>query len=391
MKISYKSTINIFLFFAIFYFTVYQCAFSQNTSNSIKKIDSICTSNNVFRFQLTRFEPSISNPLDEQPIGDANLPPLINLVGLKSSGIFQELRLLACYDLNYNLIRIEGYEQRLNCGIQYKWYFENNVLVAINQTRHGFVDANDDLKNTIIKEVLLNKNNNWSGSRELFKEGILQSSEQLSSFDQSLVSIHSRKLPAFMSSKLYKFIENDEQYFSDADATNFDFKLKTSKYYYNCPGSDFLVKNLIYYDVQEAYYSNTSRVLLTGSKLKNPQIFTFRGLVSYKESIQKAAPNGAIKIGDASWCLEWIDVNFDGHDDIKIYSREIDCYYVYNSDLKLFEFNPLINGNQLIRMGFNENEQKVEWLDHFAEEQQDIEVPKIYFKWDNGYLRKFTE
>jgi hypothetical protein len=391
MNISYKSTINIFLIFAIIYFIVYQSVFSQNTSNSINKIDSICTSNNVFRFQLTRFEPSTSNPLDENPIGDVSLPPLINLVGLKSSGIFQELRLLACYDLNYNLIRIEGYEQRENCGIQYKWYFENSVLVAINQTRHGFVNASDDLKNTIIKEVLLNKNNNWSGSRELYKEGTLQSSEQLSSYDQSLVNIHSRKLPAFMSSKIYKFIENNMQYYSDADATNFDFKLKTSKYYYNCPSSDFLVKNLIYYDIKEAYYSTTSRVLLTGSKLKKPQFFTFRGLASYQESIQKASPNGAIKIADASWCLEWIDVNFDGHDDIKIYSRQIDCYYVYNPELKLFEFNPLINGNQIIGMGFNVNEKKVEWLNNIAEEQQEIEIPKIFFKWDNGYLRKFIE
>jgi hypothetical protein len=194
-----------------------------------------------------------------------------------------------------------------------------------------------------------------------------------------------------MSSKIYKFIENDLQYYSDADATNFDFKLKTSKYYYNCPSSDFLVKNLIYYDFKEAYYSTTSRVLLTGSKLKNPQFFTFRGLASYQESIQKASPNGAIKIADASWCLEWIDVNFDGHDDIKIYSRQIDCYYVYNPELKLFEFNPLINGNQIIGMGFNVNEKKVEWLNNIAEEQQDIEIPKIFFKWDNGYLRKFIE
>lgn len=373
------------LFFALSY------VFSQSSIKIINKIDSICLTNNVYRLHLTRFEPSTTNPLDDQLNSDQNLPPLLNLAALKSSGIFEELKVLATYDLNFNLIRIDGYEQRLKSGLQYKWYFDKNNLVSIVQTRHGFSDSPDEFKNTILKEVLVYNNNTWSGNRELFKEGNLFSTDQFSSFDQSLVNIHSRKLPAFMSNKLFKFNENDAQFYSDADATNFNYKLKTSKYFYSCPSSDFIVKNLIYYDVQESYYSNTSRVLLTGSKLKYPQFFTSRGLTSYEESIKKASPSGSIKIGDASWCLEWIDVNFDGHDDIKIYSREIDCYYVYNSELKLFEFNPLINGNQLIRMGFNEKEKKVEWLDHFAEEQQDIEVPKIFFKWDNGYFRKFIE
>ena len=383
-----KRILLVLLYFSIFN---YSSLFSQNKTSLISKIDSICITNNLYRLQLTRFEPSTTNPFDDYLIRNENLPPLLNLTGLKLSGIFEELKVLASYDLNFNLIRIDGYEQRKNCGIHYKWYFDKNNLVSIVQTRHGFVDANDDLKNTIIKESLVYENNNWSGKREIYKERNLELIEQFTSFEQSLVNVHSRKLSAFMSSKLYKFNENDEQYDSDAEATNFDYKLKTSKYFYNCPSSDFVVKNFLYYDLQYAHYTNTSRVLLTGSKLKYPQFFTFRGLASYEESIKKASPNGAIKIGDASWCIEWIDVNFDGHDDIKIYSNQIDCYYVYNPDLKLFEFNPLINGNQIIDMWFNDKEKKVEWSDHFAEMQQEREVQKIFFKWDNGYFRKFIE
>lgn len=383
--ISFKNPILfVFLFFICFDYI------SQTNFTYINKIDSICITNNVYRFQLTRFEPSISNPLDEQPIGDANLPPLINLAGLKSSGIFQELRLLACYDLNYNLIRIEGYEQRHNCGIKYNWYFENSSLVSISQTRYGFVDANDDLKNTIIKEVLLNMNNNWSGSRELFKAGTLQSNEQLSSFDQSLVNIHSRKLPAFMSSKLYRFIENDEQYFSDADATNFDFKLKKSKYFYNCVGSEFNAKNMLYTSTDEPFGSTISRFLIAGSKLRYPQFFTYRGIASYEENVRTASPNGSIKIDDDSWCLQWVDVNFDGYKDLKIYSNQLDCYYVYNVNMNLFEYNPLITGNQVVGMDFNASEKKIDWLNSF-EAENGQEVPKIFLKWDNGYLRRYIE
>ncbi len=372
----------------LFILLVCNCLFAQNSITRINNIDSLALTNNVYRFYLTNFEPSLTNPLDESSF-DETAPILFDKKALKSTRFFEELKLMAIYDLNYNLIRLDGYEQRSTCGIQYHWYFEKNLLTNIIQTRHGFMDAKDENRQSIIKEIYAYINANWSGNREIQLKDQPILKQSINSIEESFININSQKLISFISPLVYKFIEDDERFFSIGDATNFDFKLQKSKYFYTCLSNEYNVKNLLFTSSEEPKGSTISRFLINGKNLKYPQYFTFRNVNSYEEAVDNAGANGSLKVDGDYWCIAWEDVNFDGYKDFNIYSNQNNCYYIYNPQLKLFEFNPLITGNQIVGMDFNAKDKTIEWATPESEDSK--ASPKILFKWDNGYLRKIIK
>lgn len=358
--------------------------FCQSKSIMIGEIDSICFTNKVYRCNIIE-NPIYDSESRQNVTKNKFEEDLVNLTALDKSSIFKKLELLAVYNFNSKLIRLDGFEQGLNCGILYRWYFENNMLIAVVQTRHGFKNASDSYKNTIIKETFTYENNNWIGKRET-KRLEQKTYEDLNSWSESLINLYSYRLKDFVNASIYQFENENSEIWTNAFATNPNFSLVPSKYYYYCPHHTYKVKGKMYTeqgDLPENY--SEIRFEIRGGKLKFPQQINFQCIESVDESAFSRAKNGLLNIDNETFCLEWIDVNFDGLDDIKLYSSQIDCYYVYNTYDRQFEFNPLLKGNQVEGMVFNRLDKKINW----TSVDENNKIPP-YFIWDNGYLRRIN-
>jgi hypothetical protein len=360
--------------------------FGQKKFSLIANIDSICFTNNVSRCYIIDNGVYATNAF-ETALKNSNEQELINTNDLKQSGLFEELQLLAVYDLNNQLIRLDGYEQRSNCGIQYKWYFDNLKLSAVVQTRYGFKNATDNYQNTRIKETFVIEGKNWIGKRDIQIAGKI-TNEKINSWNESLVNMKSNQIISFVIPSIYSFDSNS---WTDANATNFDLTYKKGRYYYNCPNESYKIKGLLYVGPDESaeneYSSNQIRFLISGGKIRFPQYLNYQNIESVDETAFKKAQNGLIKVDSKSFCLDWLDVNFDGIKDIKLYSAQTDCYYVYNSEDRQFEYFPLLRGNQIEGLEVNSTEKKLFW-NSADDSEESLKAPKKFFIWDNGYLRR---
>lgn len=360
--------------------------FGQNKYALINNIDSICYTNNVSRCLIIDHDVR-STKAFETALKNSNEQELINTDELQKSGLFEELQLLAVYDMNNQLIRLDGFEQRSNCGLQYKWYFDKTNLSAVVQTRYGFKNATDNYKNTRIKEILVSENNTWLGIREIQNSENV-TSEKINSWNESLVNMKTNQILSFVIPSIFYFDSNS---WTNANATNFDFTYKKGRYYYNCPNESYKIKGLLYTGPDESpeneYSSNQIRFSLSGGKIIFPQYFNYQNVEYIDETVFKKAQNGLIKVDNKSFCLDWVDVNFDGTKDIRLYSAQIDCYYVYNPEDRQFEYMPLLRGNQIEGLEVNSTEKKLFW-NSADDSEESLKAPKKFFIWDNGYLRR---
>jgi len=309
---------------------------------------------------------------------------LIDINALKQIGKFESLELLAVYDLNFRLIRLDGFEQRSNCGISYRWYFENNKLIDLVQIRHGFNAASDELKNVLIKEILQLENGVWQGKRDITKAG-QKTNETISAISESKVNVNSYRITTFLNPSIYYFA-NDYEMWSSAFATNFDFSQAKTKYYYNCVNDTYKIQGRFYTIPGESMESAMQiRFEVSGGKLKYPQQISFHHTNYLENSIFENAKNGLLSLNQESFCMEVIDVNFDGYKDLSVYSLQTYCFYIFNPEIGQFEFTPVLKGNQIEAMSPVQNEKKVVWIG-----DGDYQGPEIYFIWDNGFLRRMN-
>lgn len=355
----------------LFFLTCPLLFFAQTNAGVVHKTDSICWTNNVYRcnilekmFYKEDFDEATKNRRNEE---------LINTISLRQSGKFKNLELLAIYDLNFKLIRLDGYEQRSKCGISYRWYFENNRLTDVVQTRHGFKDASDGLQNTLIKETLHINNGNWWGNREITSSS-QQKKESMNEWNESKVNADSYRLATFLNSSIYSF-DNIEDTWTPAYATNCDFSLVKTKYSYQCANDTYNIKGRLYDDFHQIRFE------VSGGKLKHPQQITYQSINPIEESSFNESQNGLLQLDQDWFCTDIADYNFDGIKDLKIYSSQTDCYYIFNPESRQLEYTPVLKGGQVDGMSANQTEKKIFWVGGEGE------GPEIYFVWDNGFLR----
>jgi hypothetical protein len=349
---------------------------AQTAETIIKLSDSICANNDVYRMVVV--DKDWEHPNGTSILYDNDVE-LINWKNIVSNGIFENIFILANYNLEGKLIRLDGYEELADRGLVYKWYFDDKSSLVAQLIEEHYFKGKD-----VFYEKILKRNENW----ELYQESAGVVTKQ--SVDNRRIRPKTLEINLFLNSIIYNLNSfGYENVWSNCTASNYTMKdLKLSKYYFESYNPKYKVRGKIFVDPNEKFTDDCIQVQvrfeISGGNLKRNQTVNYQNIDCIDiENFKKAKPNGQMIVPD-HFNFDIVDVNFDGNIDLSLYSAQIDCYYIYNSKTNLFEYFPLITGNQIEGMKVDPNKKYL----YYVTGEEESSSKKDIYRWENGYFRK---